>query len=215
MPEEDDNQGVPFLTDDPFLNVIGGILILLFLAQAVRTVPPFLAEKYGWMWEAFLNLPWSSLYETTYATAVVFSLICIAGAVYASMQLSRVRIAESEELKELTRSAISGSETDNERWQQILSYAASDDEELWRLAIIEADVMLDEMLRTAGYPQDSLGAKLRSAERADFRTIDVAWEAHKLRNTIAHEGSTYDLTRKELEETINKYRRVFHEFSYI
>lgn len=219
MPEEDNNNneegGGGILTDDPFLNTFAAIVLILLIAQGSQTLPGVLSERLGGIWEFITGLGSVGLYQAIYAISVIFSLTCIAGGIYASIQLSRVRIAERKELEELTRSAISGTSTDNERWQQILSYAASDDHELWRLAIIEADVMLDEMLDTMGYPQDSLGEKLRSVERSDFRTIDSAWEAHKMRNTIAHEGSTYDLTRRELEDTIDKYRRVFSEFSYI
>jgi hypothetical protein len=219
MPEEDDNGGgggFGLGTGDTFLDAVGAVLIILLLVQLAQNLPGILSNSFGGIWESISGVGgWPGFYTGLYTLAVIFSLACITGIVYASMQLSRVRRAERRELKNLTQAAISGEDTHNERWQQILSYAASDDHELWRLAIIEADVMLDEMLRTMGYQQDSLGGKLRSVERSDFQTIDKAWEAHKVRNSIAHEGSTYDLNRRELERTINNYRQVFTEFSYI
>lgn len=214
MPEEDNNGGSGnLLTGDPFYDVIGGIVILLLTLQLIEVLPGMLSSIFTSVQGGVGSL--GGVYSGLYVTAVGFSIASIAGAVYAGMQKHRIVVAEKQELKKLTRAAISGEETHNERWQQILSYAASDDHELWRLAIIEADVMMDEMLETMGYPQDSLGEKLRSAEKSDFQTIEQAWEAHKLRNTIAHEGSTYDLKRKEVDRAINHYRRVFNEFSYI
>ncbi len=193
--------------------------MVLLLAAAVQNLPGLLEERFGDTGGRALDFissfTSSDLYITLYMIAFVFSLLCIGGAIYASMMLSRVRIAEKRELEQLTRNAISGAEAGNERWEQVLSYAASDNEELWRLAIIEADVMLDEMMKTMGYPQASLGEKLRSVEESDFRTVDQAWEAHKVRNTVAHEGAGYNLTRKELDRTINNYRQVFREFGYI
>lgn len=198
---------------DPFINIAAAIIIFLLLSHLAQTLPTVIAD----MWASVSGSmgPLGGIYTGSYIIAVGFVSACIFGTAYAFMQKSRVVAAEKRELESLTQAAIAGESTQNERWQRILSYAASDDEELWRLAIIDADVMMDEMLESMGYPQDSLGEKLKSVEESDFRTLNRAWEAHKLRNTIAHKGSTYDLTRRELDAAINNYRQVFNEFSYI
>lgn len=215
MANGDDNAaGIDELT---FL--IGGLIIALLIGQAARNAPAILQEQFGGTADAASNyvttFTSTELYTVLFVFALVFSAACLAGTVYAAIQHSYIRAAQKRELDVLTYAAISGETTENERWQEILSHAASDDEELWRLAIIEADVMLDEMLEAAGYPQDQLGEKLRSVERSDFQTIDQAWEAHKLRNVIAHEGSGYDLSRREAQKAIDNYRSVFKEFGYI
>jgi len=215
MPEEDTGSNYSGFTGDPFLDAFAGFLVLAMVGTAIQQFPEFLSQNLAGTQDYFANFSDTNLYGFLFVLAAGFSAACIAGTVYASMQLSAVRKAERADLKERTAAAISGEDTENKRWQKILSYAASDDHELWRLAIIEADVMLDEMLETMGYHEDTLGAKLRNVERADFRTIDAAWEAHKMRNVIAHEGATYDLKKREVEKTIDQYRRVFAEFEYI
>jgi|GEM_PF-587347 hypothetical protein len=200
-------------TNDPFLNIAAAIIILLLAVNLFQQLPTIWADIYAAIEGRIGSL--GGIYTGAYILAVGFSAACLSGAIYAGMQKSAVVSAEKKELKAMTRAAISGEDTHNDRWQHILSYAASEDQELWRLAIIDADVMMDEMLKTMGYSQDSLGEKLRSAEVPDFRTLDQAWEAHKLRNTIAHEGTSYDLTRSEVDIAINNYRQVFNEFSFI
>lgn len=208
--------GLGLGTGDTFLDAVGILLLFLVVYQLYLNLPDFLSSTFGELFGGGGGSGWQSFYDALYVMAVGFSAACFGGAIYAGLQLSRVRIAEKKELEELTRAAISSQgSVSNERWRQILSYAASDDHELWRLAIIEADVMLDEMMTAMGYTQPSLGEKLRSVERSDFITIDKAWEAHKVRNTIAHEGSNYDLTRREVQEAINNYRQVFREFEYV
>ncbi|MEX2514700.1 MAG: hypothetical protein WD335_01045 [Candidatus Paceibacterota bacterium] len=214
---EDDNKkptspgGV--FTNDPFLNIAAAIIILMLVGGLIEQLPTMWADISAAIEGRIGSL--GGLYTTTYVVAVGFSAACLSGAIYAGLQKSSIAVAERKELKAVTRAAISGEDTHNDRWQHILSYAASDDHELWRLAIIEADVMLNEMLKVMGYQQDSLGEKLKNAEESDFRTLNQAWEAHKLRNTIAHEGSTYNLTRGEVDRAIDNYRQVFNEFSYI
>ena len=101
------------------------------------------------------------------------------------------------------------------RWEQVLTHLNSDKESDWRLAVLEADVLLDEMLTNMRYHGDSLGEKLKSVEKSDFLTLDSAWEAHAVRNKIAHEGASFALTEREARRVIKLYEEVFKEFHYI
>lgn len=103
----------------------------------------------------------------------------------------------------------------NRRWANIQSLINSHSVNDWKQAIIEADIILDEMLEKMGYKGDSLGEKLKKVERSDFLTIDSAWEAHKIRNQIAHKGSDYILSRDEADKAIELYKEVFSEFYFI
>ena len=65
--------------------------------------------------------------------------------------------------------------------------------------------MLDELLTVQGYHGDTVGDKMKQVERSDFNTIDLAWDAHKVRNRIAHEGSEHDLNAREVRRVIALY----------
>jgi hypothetical protein len=103
----------------------------------------------------------------------------------------------------------------NRRWKNIQVLTQSHNLNDWKQAIIEADIMLDEMLDKMGYHGDSIGDKLKQIEASDFLTLNQAWEAHKVRNQIAHKGSNYVLSRDEAEKVIDLYSEVFREFYYI
>ncbi len=97
------------------------------------------------------------------------------------------------------------------RLDDVLTHIASPNPNDWKLAIIEADVILDEALKQIGYAGGSLGERLKSISTTQLSTLNEAWEAHKVRNRIAHEGADFVLTKRIAEETINRYRRVFNE----
>jgi len=103
----------------------------------------------------------------------------------------------------------------NRRWKNIQSLINSHNLNDWKQAIIEADILLDEMLDKMGYHGDSIGDKLKQIEASDFLTLNQAWEAHKVRNQIAHQGSNYILSRDEAEKVIGLYGEVFKEFYFI
>ena len=103
----------------------------------------------------------------------------------------------------------------NPRWMHIESLLESVSASQWREAIIEADIMLDDALARQGYVGDGVGEKLKSVEPADFNTLQDAWEAHKVRNQIAHDGSAFNLSDALARRTIARYETVFRELEAI
>ncbi|PIR38842.1 MAG: hypothetical protein COV34_00170 [Candidatus Zambryskibacteria bacterium CG10_big_fil_rev_8_21_14_0_10_42_12] len=101
------------------------------------------------------------------------------------------------------------------RWQRVMKHAETDNPNDWKVAILEADIMLDELLDRLGYRGDSMGEKMKQIEKSDFITLDKAWEAHKIRNAIAHEGSEFLINKREVLRVIGLYKEVFDEFYYI
>ncbi len=75
--------------------------------------------------------------------------------------------------------------------------------------------MLDDMVDAMGYEGEGLGERLKQIERSDFNTLNQAWEAHKIRNNIAHAGSDFTLTQREVRRVIDLYKQVFDEFDFI
>lgn len=102
-----------------------------------------------------------------------------------------------------------------ERWKHAKALLTSTSQSDWRQSIIEADIILEEMLRAIGYDGVSIGDMLKNVEPSDFATLDDAWEAHKVRNHIAHRGSDFTLTRQEADRVLKLFENVFREFHYI
>jgi hypothetical protein len=101
------------------------------------------------------------------------------------------------------------------KWRMVEKHIISKNPSDWKIAIIEADTILDALVERAGFPGDSLGERLKNADKGVFRTLDFAWEAHKVRNRIAHEGSNFNLSERDAKTTIKQYEEVFREFGYI
>jgi len=48
-----------------------------------------------------------------------------------------------------------------------------------------------------------------------LNSIQDAWEAHKVRNKIAHEANRYEISKGKAEQTIKLYEKVFKELGYV
>ncbi len=146
--------------------------------------------------------------------AYLFSLAAIGVFTYATIRYYQVR--REEEPRYATRTfEEEDRRVDHARWAYIMQLVETGQESDWRNAIIEADIMLDEVLTQLGYQGDSVGEKLRAVNSAHFQTLNNAWEAHKVRNEIAHQGSAYQLTERLAHRTIANYEAVFREHGEI
>jgi hypothetical protein len=147
--------------------------------------------------------------------AIFVSLILFTGIIYVRIRIAQVEKSVEEVYGPQPEVGDSQPGQTNARWEAIVAHAHSTNENDWRHAIIDADVMLDELLDAQGYKGESMGDKMKQIERSDFNSIDAAWDAHKMRNRIAHEGSVLQLNEREVLRTIGLYEQVFREFELI
>ncbi len=75
--------------------------------------------------------------------------------------------------------------------------------------------MLEELTDELGFEGENLGERLKSTNKEKFKSLDDAWEAHIVRNRIAHEGLAYEITKREANRIVALYQNVFYEFGHI
>jgi len=157
-----------------------------------------------------------------FCLAVFFIFIII----YCSIRVLEIRKKEHEHLQhEIAEYARKKAEQEkafggengikNVRWYNVLHYLSSPNASDWKLAIIEADSMLEELTVQLEIEGENLGERLKAVDREKFKNLDNAWEAHIVRNRIAHDGSAFELTQHEANRIIVLYENVFREFGHI
>ncbi len=103
----------------------------------------------------------------------------------------------------------------NPRWVTTVNYLFSNHESDWKLAIIEADSMLEQLMDQLGFKGDTLGDKLKGASLGNFRSLSTAWEVHTIRNRIAHEGVGFQLSNHEAKRVVTLYEGIFRQYGFI
>jgi len=103
----------------------------------------------------------------------------------------------------------------NERWNNILTHLFSSNQNDWKLAVMEADSMLEILMDQLGFQGKNLGERLKSTDRDKFPQLTIAWEVHAIRNRIAHEGSNFELSLHEAKRVVAMYEQIFRDFGYI
>lgn len=95
------------------------------------------------------------------------------------------------------------------KWEEVRELMQHNDQSAWAMAIVKADNVLDSALksRSAGA---TLGERLKNMEgRMDYTALQAAWDGHKVRNCIAHDG--IDLTKPQAEQAIANIRTALNE----
>ena len=150
------------------------------------------------------------------AVSIALSLILASVIVYSLIRTRQIRIHERQ-YRLATVHPIAANDTSRTqlRWERILQEVSAEDEHKWRVALLEADILLNELLDVLGYRGETMADKMRQVVKADFNTIDLAWEAHKIRNRVAHDGASFPLSAREARRVIGLYDQVFREFKFI
>lgn len=159
----------------------------------------------------------SSIWSFMVVLSWLVSFLLIFGIIYAYIRHGQLGDVMTEILRrqEEAFARLHKKDVKNLRWQDVLAHVESDRPNDWKLAIIEADIILGEMLDKLGYAGSTIGEKLKSASPTSFTTINQAWRAHNVRNRIAHEGADFSLSQHEAKQTISEYRMVFEEFDFV
>jgi hypothetical protein len=197
--------------------IIGGLIIWLiykifgwFGISATNGIDSSFAESFQRFVVGFLS--------SAQVISAFVSLVFVMGIIYAKFklgQLKRSQHLEEKVKKAEERKVENKAQNENRKWKKIIDNVSSENSSDWRLAIIDADILLGEVLTKSGYKGEGIGEQLKSVEPSDFHTLNEAWEAHKVRNRIAHDGAEHPLSQREAKRVIGLYEQVFKEFYFI
>lgn len=180
-----------------FFRLLYDLLVGLAGAASLAAIGSFFAHLWAWV----VGIGYS------------LSVLALAFIIYFLVRIFELREREAKFFGTLILAPESA--VANHRWEHVQSLMDGASPSEWREAITEADIMLDDLLNAQGYTGEGVGEKLRQADPEDFHSLSDAWEAHKVRNQIAHQGSAFELSDTLAHRTIQRYERVFREFGFI
>ena len=168
-----------------------------FQAIASQTLAQASAVGQGFLGIYFANVTWLQIVSVL-ISSLLFALIIYIGVKtnYFGARIDRVRdvVLKSDMSRDLTQKT----------WTRIEAHFYKGSENDMKMAVIEADKILNEALRAAGVPGIQLGDRLKRAKTSQIPNLDELWQAHKLRNQIAHE-SDFKLKRDLAERALGIY----------
>lgn len=99
-------------------------------------------------------------------------------------------------------------------WKAVLEKITSSNPSDWNLAVIQADSILDDILKRSGFPGETMGDRLKKLDRSKLSSLDEVWDAHKIRNVIAHDPNR-PISRREIERAIDSFEKALKELEFL
>jgi len=99
-------------------------------------------------------------------------------------------------------------------WEKIKVEAESAPPHSYTTAIVNADILIDELLKDAGFEGKDMGERLGKINGLGLKTLEGVWRAHRLRNKIVH-TSGFEASRDAKNETLLVYENFLKEIKVL
>lgn len=100
------------------------------------------------------------------------------------------------------------------KWKKVIDRLENQDEASLKLALIEADNLLDEALQRKGYSGENFAERLQRLNTEKLPNLEAVWEAHKKRNSIVHNRGQH-LSFSEARRMIDIYEEALRNLKAI
>jgi hypothetical protein len=100
------------------------------------------------------------------------------------------------------------------KWQKITSRIHQDNPSQYKVAILEADKIVDDILKGMGYKGENMIERLDHPTAIHIENAEDLKKAHQVRNQIIHE-TNYQIDRKKAEEIIGIYENFLRQSEFL
>ena len=99
-----------------------------------------------------------------------------------------------------------------EKWAEIETLMRVGRPSAFKTAILDADKLLDYVLKSLHYRGQTMGERMKSISRERFERdfFDAMWQAHKLRNEMVH-NMDYNVMDFEARTAIKKFEKTLQD----
>lgn len=151
-------------------------------------------------------------------TMIAFSLAFFGGLVYIIIRMNRTLRQSLQDIGsgitiEPDEASVPKSLFEKQ-WSGFLERLSENRPSEWKIVVIEADKMLEDALKKAGFAGETIGDTLRRIDRSKLVSLDRAWEGHRLRNTIVHDPNRA-ITAYEARTALENFGAALRELGMI
>jgi len=154
----------------------------------------------------FILSPEPSVWFILFKVVVLFiDLLMISFIVYALLKtswLDKILLFDFQEFLTYKHYGLSKTKS---KWEEIERYFRKGTEPEMKLAIVEADSLLDNILRVLSYKGKDLSSKLDGINEDILENLDDVKKYHKIYSNIVHDP-TYRLDFKTAKDALKVYR---------
>ena len=178
------------------IGFIGIVITGFFLASQAGVLPPELAIIYSIIRVVFIFLIMLLFFVGLFAGVELFYM--------------RPKFVHDPRKPSKGHKPRSAGPSQWDAWQKIRAKAEAGSPEGIRVAIIEADGFVDNVLKARHYSGETFADRLAQIKPHSMETLDRLWDAHRLRNDIVHTQG-FEVSADTARIALNNYEAFLHE----
>jgi len=97
-----------------------------------------------------------------------------------------------------------------ERWDKVIKKFALGTPEAVTLAVIEADKVVDDVLKNLGLEGEHMADRLGQLSGEEVGSLEGVWRAHRLRNNLVH-SPDFKASAEEIEKALDAFEKFLKE----
>lgn len=141
---------------------------------------------------------------------IIFALIFAGGIIALLFKNTWLKRRILEDLVEFVVYRPFGVKKTFKQWVKITKRLETGKEAECKLAVIEADSLLNDIFKKMGYGGETIGEILKQLDSTTLPNIEQIWEAHKIRNNVVHDPD-YRFTLDEAKKTLGIFEKALRD----
>jgi len=141
---------------------------------------------------------------------IIVSLSLFGFIVFALLKTSWLKYIFLQDAAEILTYRPFGVRKIEKNWRKVAARLDTGSEPEYKLAVIESDNIMNEILKRMGYSGESLGERLEKLTAATLPNIEEIKDAHKVRNDIVHDPN-YKLSLEQAKKTLGIFEKAFRD----
>jgi len=145
---------------------------------------------------------------------IILFFILLGSIIFFLLKTKFLRYIFVEDLIEFLSFKPYGASKIRKRWDKIRKRLESRDESDWKVAVIEADQLLGNLLEEKGYEGADNKEKLRQVGTQLLSSFDDFLEAYEIYKCVSEDPS-YKLDKKDADKFLDRYESVMEDLGFL
>lgn len=197
-------------------DIMVAVIILLVALGALGSYLDEILRLYREFLSWFYSLPWEQWRKTLFVIFAFLDVILLGFIIFVFSRYAGLgKLATQKKVLEEFSPDINQFKSEfRESWERILKLANSSNPSDWKVAIIRADAILDDVLLHMGYQGENLAERLKIVDPTKLKSLERLWAAHRLRNQIVHDPLV-EHTKENIMYALQSYHQALKELGVI
>ncbi len=158
------------------------------------------------IWSFILNPEFEGFFFYFKIILIFVSLVFFFGTIVLLFRATWLKRYLTEDLTESFTARPYGAPKTLKEWAKIQKRLETGKEDELKLALIEAETLLDEALKNAGFAGENIAERLKQTDVNVLPNLEQVLQAHKIRNSIVFDAD-YKLSPETAKAALEIYRQ--------